>query len=204
MANTMKLGGNNAFLGVNKTSPTGQLSPATSHVALNNSYNLGSYGSLTGYNTSNRNGGSNDPFFQTQPPSETGATTLTALNNVSGPRSPSRLLAGDVLGTNGSYSLTNLSPVLSPSQSMDTLAPLTGNSTPNYSPQHQNQAQSNNAQNRGLSNFSLSISVTSLLFTFCSCSLMCLSCNVSLVMFDCYDYYTKLTLKSHSTKLFVV
>jgi forkhead box protein O3 len=149
MANTMKLGTNNAFLGVNKTSPSGQLSPATSHVTLNNSYNLSSFASLTGYNNSNQNGGSNDPFFQTQPPSESGATTLTALNTVSGPRSPSRLLAAEVLNSNGSYSLTNLSPVLSPSQSMDTLAPITGNSTPNYSPQHQCQAQSNTAQNRG-------------------------------------------------------
>ena len=50
MANTMKLGGNNAFLGVNKTSPTGQLSPAGSHVQLNNQYNLSSFGSLTGFN----------------------------------------------------------------------------------------------------------------------------------------------------------
>jgi hypothetical protein len=164
MANTMKLGTNNAFLGVNKTSPSGQLSPATSHVTLNNSYNLSSFASLTGYN-SNQNGGSNDPFFQTQPPSESGATTLTTLNTVSGPRSPSRLLATEVLSTNGSYSLTNLSPVLSPSQSMDTLAPITGNSTPNYSPQHQRQAQSNTAQNRGLSFFFI---VTNSRFYICS------------------------------------
>jgi forkhead box protein O3 len=147
MANTMKLGGNNPFL-VNKASPTGQLSPASSHVILNNNYNLSSFTSLTDYSNSKRNG-SNDPFFQTQPPSESGTATLTALNTVSGPRSPNRtlLVSDGILGTSNAYSLTNLSPVLSPSQSMDTLAPLTGTSTPTYSPQHQ--AQSNTAQNRG-------------------------------------------------------
>lgn len=162
MANTMKLGGNNAFLGVNKTSPTGQLSPAGSHVQLNNQYNhLSSFGSLTGFNNSpqqqqqtgsrntggSANGSDQSSFYSTQPPSETGAgATLTALNNVSGARSPSRLLASDVIGTNGSYSLTSLSPVLSPSQSMDMLVAV---STPNYSPQHQHPVQSTTAQNRG-------------------------------------------------------
>jgi len=150
MANTMKLGGNNAFLAVNKTSPTGQLSPAGSHVQLNQYNHLSSFGSLQAFNsngTANGSANGSDTIFLSQPPSETGATTLTALKNVTaGARSPSRLLAADVIGTNGSYSLTSLSPVLSPSQSMDTLIAVT---QANFSPQHQHSIQSNTAQNRG-------------------------------------------------------
>lgn len=131
MANTMKLGGNNAFLGVTKTSPTGQLSPASSHVTLNNNnYNLNSFSSMPAYNGS-RNGGD---FFQSQ--STDNCSTLTALNTVTDPRSPSRLLAAELVGTNGSYNLTNLSPALSPSQSMDTLLTSTSSAS-NFSPQHQ-------------------------------------------------------------------
>ncbi|CAG2111886.1 unnamed protein product [Medioppia subpectinata] len=182
MATTMKLGGNNAFLGVNKTSPTGQLSPANSHLQLNNTYTLGNYRSLTGYNSPVGNGGgsggnssspvnnngqlngpttngqqSGDQYYHTQAPGESGsATTLTALNNVSGgavsARSPSQLLlAADVLNgvSNGTYSLANLSPVLTAAQTMDTMAALTASTAPSYSsPQHQCTVQSTTAQNR--------------------------------------------------------
>ncbi|CAG2166367.1 unnamed protein product [Oppiella nova] len=173
MATTMKLGGNTAFLGVTKTSPTGQLSPAASQMQLNNTYNtIGNFGSLSGYSSpggngstggqqrTTANGQSSDPYYQTQPPSETGATTLTALNNVSGgavsSHSPSQLLlASDVLNgvSNGAYSLTSLSPVLSSTQSMDTMTSMTASTAPapTYSsPQHHNSVHTT-AHNRGLS-----------------------------------------------------
>ncbi|XP_054156383.1 forkhead box protein O-like [Oppia nitens] len=169
MANTMKLTGNTAFLGVvNKTSPTGQLSPAGSHIQLNTTYTMGSYGQLTGYNQQQQ-----QQQQQSQQTSETGATTLTALNNVSGgvaARSPTQiLLASDVLNgvANGgggsnttSYQLTSLSPVSS--QTIDTMVANNNNCTAvtsgttvaanntmsNYSSSPQHHIQSTTAQNR--------------------------------------------------------
>lgn len=148
LTNTMKLGGNSAFLGVTKASPTSQLSPASSHVTLNNNYNLSNYGLNCYSNGSVRNAGSNtDTYFQGLENTVTNSNgpTLTALNTVNGPRSPSRLLTSDVLGSNGTYNLTNLSPALSPSQSMDTLVP----TTVTYTTSFQN-PQSNSAQNRSM------------------------------------------------------
>lgn len=135
MANTMKLGGGNAFLGVTKTSPTSQLSPATSHAALNS----GSFTTLTtfgggggGSGTLSRNG--SDPYFQ-QAASIENNITLTSLNSLNGPRSPARLLGGDGLNGGAVFSLNSLSPSLSPSQSMDTLSAAPAGNASYHSPQ---------------------------------------------------------------------
>lgn len=162
MANThMKLG--NGFLGVSKSSPTGQLSPASSHATLMPLTNFGgssvSVNSYTGSGgTLSRNG--SDPYFQQSASGGIESNiTLTTLNSINGPRSPSRgsLLSSDAgLTPNNSFSL-------SPAQSMDTLAVVpssnANNSSTFHSPQHQQQQQSGIsclsstkcAQNRGKS-----------------------------------------------------
>lgn len=133
LANTMKLGGSGSFLSVNsKSSPTTQLSPATSHVTLapgcsgfgssisvNSGYVNGSGGSGGGSGSLSRNG--SDPYFQTSAGIDS-TITLTSLNAPNGRKSPHQ--RNSFLSETGSatFSLVNLSPSLSPAQSMDTIA----------------------------------------------------------------------------------
>ncbi|RWS26941.1 forkhead box protein O-like protein [Leptotrombidium deliense] len=153
MANTMKLGGN-AFLNVTKTSPTNdQLSPSSSHVAINsNTYTtLNNYNNaISSYNGSTRSLQRNgsDPFFQ-NPGTVENSVTLTSLNSVPTPRSPSKLLSGDTLTPSSSF---NMSPSLSPSQSMDALSSVAQSSTNSnfHTPKHHtNVHQATNTQNGG-------------------------------------------------------
>ena len=132
LANTMKLGGSGSFLSVNsKSSPTTQLSPASSHVTLtpgysgfgssisvNGGYVNGGGGSGGGSGSLSRNG--SDPYFQTSAGIDS-TITLTSLNAPNGRKSPQR---NSFLNEQGSatFSLVNLSPSLSPAQSMDTIA----------------------------------------------------------------------------------
>lgn len=127
LANTMKLGsGSGSFLSVNsKSSPTNQLSPASSHITLTPGYSgfgssmsvNGGYGSGGGSGSLSRNG--SDPYFQTSAGIDS-TITLTSLNAPNGRKSPQR---NSFLNEQGSatFSLVNLSPSLSPAQSMDTI-----------------------------------------------------------------------------------
>lgn len=135
LANTMKLGGNGTtgFLSVNKTSPTTQLSPASSHITLTPGYSA--FGSNLSVNSGYVNGGSScggngsgslsrngsDPFFQTSAGIDS-SITLTSLNAPTSERkSPQNR---NSFLTEAASATFSLSPSLSPAQSMDTIASL--------------------------------------------------------------------------------
>lgn len=154
LANTMKLGGSGSFLSVtSKSSPTTQLSPASSHVTLtpgysgfgssisvNGGYVSGGGGSGGGSGSLSRNG--SDPYFQTSAGIDS-TITLTSLNAPNGRKSPQR---NSFLNEQGSatFSLVNLSPSLSPAQSMDTIASMSSvsnNAAPRVKQENQPQQQ---------------------------------------------------------------
>lgn len=158
MANTMKLGGK-SYLNVGKnTGACGTSSPASNLDSVNKSYtNLTTFGTAQLNNTYPTNGGAtltrngSDPYFQT---THVDNITLTALNSMNSSPSPSKVLNSDSLGSanNSTYNLTNMSPSLSPSQSLDALSAQNSinSTTSTFQTSKQNSSQQNGSiLNRG-------------------------------------------------------